>query len=57
MASCVSTGVADTFWGDRMGELTDPSGHRWSLASHKLDLTNEQIREGAEEFFASLAKT
>ena len=53
----VATPVADTFWGDRMGELTDPSGHRWSLATHKLDLTHDQIAERAEEFFASLSKT
>ena len=25
----------DQFWGDRMGTLLDPFGHRWSLATHK----------------------
>jgi PhnB protein len=24
---------ADCFWGDRYGQLTDPFGHKWSLAS------------------------
>ncbi|GGC54816.1 VOC family protein [Hoyosella rhizosphaerae] len=25
--------LADQFWGDRYGKLTDPFGHSWSLAS------------------------
>lgn len=33
----------DMFWGDRYGQLTDPFGHRWSVATHKQDLTPEQI--------------
>ena len=49
-------GVSDMFWGDRVGELVDPSGHRWMLATHTKDLTSEQIRLGAEAFFASMAK-
>src|SRR5262249_40035896 len=39
--------LADMFWGDRYGMLTDPFGHSWSLASHKVDLTPEEIRKGA----------
>ena len=31
------------FWGDRYGQLTDPFGHRWSVATHLEDLTPEQI--------------
>src|SRR5262245_41098821 len=42
--------VADMFWGDRAGALLDPSGHRWMLATHKQDLSPEQIKRGAEEF-------
>ncbi|WP_414440047.1 VOC family protein [Burkholderia sp. 22PA0106] len=38
--------VANMFWGDRYGQLTDPFGHRWSVATHQRDLTPEQIREG-----------
>ena len=48
--------VSDMFWGDRQGEVSDPSGHRWSLATHKEDLTPEQIGQRAQEFFASLAQ-
>ncbi len=48
--------VEDMFWGDRQGEVTDPFGHRWSLATHKEDLTPEQISQRAQEFFAGLSK-
>jgi uncharacterized glyoxalase superfamily protein PhnB len=40
--------LADMFWGDRYGALKDPFGHCWSLATHKKDLTPEQIRQGAQ---------
>lgn len=53
----VMMAVTDMFWGDRTGEILDPSGHRWSLATHKVDLSPEEIIKGAEAFFASMAKT
>ena len=36
----------DMFWGDRYGQVRDPFGHLWSLATHQRDLTPEQIRAG-----------
>jgi PhnB protein len=47
----------DMFWGDRMGELLDPAGHRWSLATHQEDLSPEEIRRRAEAHFASEVKS
>jgi len=52
----VSMPVMDAFWGDRYGRITDPFGHEWSLATHKQDLTPEQIAQGAEAFFAAIGK-
>jgi PhnB protein len=40
--------LADMFWGDRYGVLNDPFGHAWSIATHKKDLTPEEIRKGAQ---------
>ncbi|OWY30427.1 VOC family protein [Herbaspirillum robiniae] len=40
--------VADMFWGDRYGQLVDPFGHSWSVATHVRDLTPEEIRKGAD---------
>lgn len=45
--------VTDMFWGDRYGELTDPFGHRWGIATHKEDLTPEQISERMKAQFGS----
>lgn len=47
--------VTDMFWGDRAGSIRDPFGYSWMIATHKQDLTNEQIRKGAEAFFAQMA--
>lgn len=35
--------VADQFWGDRMGTLVDPYGHRWTLATHIEDVSAEEM--------------
>jgi len=38
--------LADMFWGDRYGQVQDPFGHMWSLATHQRDLTPEEIKQG-----------
>ena len=48
--------VANMFWGDRAGSIKDPFGYSWMIATHQQDLTQEQIRKGAEVFFAQMAK-
>jgi uncharacterized glyoxalase superfamily protein PhnB len=48
--------VADQFWGDRYGQVVDPFGHRWSMATHVKDLTNEQKQKAAEAAFAAMGK-
>jgi uncharacterized glyoxalase superfamily protein PhnB len=46
-AGCtVTLPVADMFWGDRYGQVVDPYGHRWSIATHLKDMTPEQMAEG-----------
>lgn len=47
--------VTDMFWGDRSGNLKDPFGYTWMVATHKQDLTQEQITKGAAEFFAKMS--
>ena len=48
--------IADMFWGDRCGQLQDPFGHIWTLATHTEDLNPEEIAKRQQAFFAS-AKT
>jgi PhnB protein len=38
--------LADMFWGDRYGQVEDPFGHKWSIATHQRDLTDDEIRQG-----------
>jgi PhnB protein len=37
--------MADMFWGDRYGQVDDPFGHRWSIATHTRDVTPQQMQE------------
>jgi PhnB protein len=40
---------ADMFWGDRMGNLTDPFGHSWAIATHKEDVSEEEMGRRMQE--------
>jgi len=42
--------VADQFYGDRTGDLLDPYGHSWHLATRKENLTQEQMQRRMEEW-------
>jgi hypothetical protein len=44
----------DAFWGDRYGKVTDPFGHDWGIATHKEDLSPEEIGKRAAEWFANM---
>jgi len=46
--------VMDMFWGDRYGQLIDPYGHIWSIATHKQDLSSEEIQRTGEEVFKEM---
>jgi PhnB protein len=48
--------VAEMFWGDRVGNFTDPYGHSWTLSTHTQDLTEQEMEEGAKRFFAEMAQ-
>jgi len=36
--------VEDQFYGDRSGNLTDPFGHVWTIATHKEDVSSEEMQ-------------
>ena len=36
---------ADMFWGDRMGNVVDPFGHKWASATHKEDVTPDEMEK------------
>ena len=35
--------LEDQFWGDRMGTVTDPFGHKWTLGTHIEDVAPEEL--------------
>ena len=43
--------VADQFYGDRAGTLEDPFGHIWTLATHKEDVSPEELQRRAAGLF------
>jgi PhnB protein len=42
--------VMDQFYGDRSGTFKDPFGHVWTIATHKEDLSLEEVQKRAAEF-------
>lgn len=39
---------ADQFYGDRTGNVKDPAGNQWTVATHKEDVSAEELRKRAE---------
>jgi len=48
----VTMPVSDMFWGDRYGQIEDPFGHRWSIATHIRDMTADEMKAAAAKFMA-----
>jgi PhnB protein len=42
--------LQDQFYGDRSGTLTDPFGHVWTVATHKEDVSPEEIEKRLAAF-------
>ncbi len=55
-AGCQATmPLADQFWGDRYGHVRDPFGFTWAIATHKEDVTREQMQQRMDAMFAQRA--
>ena len=46
--------LEDMFWGDRFGTVADPFGNVWAMATHKEDLSEEEMAERSK---AAMAET
>jgi len=46
--------LMDQFWGDRYGIVSDPFGHKWSLAAHVKDMSPEQMQLAQDEAMAKM---
>jgi PhnB protein len=47
--------LTDMFWGDRFGKVLDPFGHTWGLATHKEDVSPEEMGRRQREALAAMA--
>jgi uncharacterized glyoxalase superfamily protein PhnB len=45
----VAMPLADMFWGDRYGLLTDKWGNRWAISTHKEDIAPDEMKRRADE--------
>jgi uncharacterized glyoxalase superfamily protein PhnB len=43
--------LMDAFWGDRFGQIQDPFGHIWGIATRKIDMSPEELAKAGQEFF------
>jgi len=48
--------VQDMFWGDRNGSVMDEFGINWCLATHKRDVSPEELEKGRDEWLAKMEK-
>jgi len=45
--------VQDQFYGDRSGTILDPFGHKWTIATHKEDVSPEEMKKRAAAMFGN----
>ena len=43
---------SDAFFGDRVGTLRGPFGHKWAIATHLRDMTSEELEQAMQQAFA-----
>jgi PhnB protein len=47
--------LEDTFWGERHGQIVDPSGHRWGVAQRLEDVPDDEVQRRATAMFGGPA--
>ncbi len=47
LGATVTRAVANQFYGDRSGTITDPFGHIWNVATHVEDVSHEETAQRA----------
>jgi PhnB protein len=52
----VQVPLADQFWGDRGGAVSDPAGYTWWISTRKEDLTPAELEERAADFFRQMSQ-
>lgn len=45
--------IKDQFYGDRSGQLEDPYGHLWWIATHKEDVSPDEMQKRVQAMFGA----
>lgn len=48
--------VKDEFYGDRTGQVIDPFGYKWMIATHKEDVSQEEMQKRMDKLFSEQPK-
>jgi PhnB protein len=49
--------LQDQFWGDRSGSFVDPHGYQWTVATHKEDLTPQEMDQRMKQAMSQMAQS
>ena len=52
----VTMPVMDMFWGDRCGQISDPEGNKWMIATHKAEPTPAEMSEAMRQMSQQAAQ-
>ena len=47
--------ITEMFWGDKMGSVLDPFGHKWNIATHVRDMSMDEIKKGQDAWMKEMA--
>jgi len=48
--------LTDMFWGDRCGTVQDPSGYFWTIATHKEDVSPEDMKDRHDKWMEEMKR-
>ena len=48
--------VTDMFWGDRCGNIVDPDGYNWMIATHKAEPSPKEMKTSMKEQIAAMSQ-
>src|SRR4030095_14349684 len=46
----ITRAIEDQFYGDRSGQITDPFGYTWTIATHQRDVPVDEMQKQFDEF-------
>ena len=54
LGATVMKPLADQFYGDRSGSVIDPFGHQWTIATHTVDVSPEEMERRHDDMMVKM---